>query len=158
MTALKKKSETCEEQLRRMCKAHAEEITEGKTREGKNIYMQDFMEGVWLMLNRDKPKNYVLASGEMHTIREFAEECFSLAGIKGNWTFENGYAPEDEVFKKDTGEILLRINPEFFRPAEVHKLLGNPSLAESDLGWVRKTDFKGLVKKMYANDYALLTK
>ena len=117
---------------------------------------EDFMEGVWLMLNRDKPKNYVLASGEMHTIREFAEECFSIAGIKGNWAFENGDTPEDEVFKKDTGEILLRINPEFFRPAEVHKLLGDPSLAESDLGWVRKTDFKGLVKKMYDNDYALL--
>lgn len=119
---------------------------------------EDFMEGVWLMLNRDEPKNYVLASGEMHTIRDFAEECFYLADIKGTWAFENGDTPDNEVFRKYTGEILLRINPEFFRPAEVHKLLGDPSLAESDLGWVRKTDFKGLVKKMYANDYALLSK
>jgi GDPmannose 4,6-dehydratase len=117
---------------------------------------EDFMEGVWLMLNQKEARNYVLASGEMHSIREFVGAAFECSGIKGNWSFDNGYKPEDEVFKKDSGEILLRINPKFYRPAEVYKLLGNPSLAESKLGWVRKTDFSGLVKKMYENDYLLL--
>ena len=121
---------------------------------------EDFMEGVWLMLNQEKPRNYVLASGEMHSIREFVEEAFKCAGIKGNWSFagtEGNYVPpENEVFRKDTGEILLRINPKFYRPAEVHKLLGNPSLAESELGWRRRTKFSELVKKMYRHDYDLL--
>lgn len=114
---------------------------------------EDFMDGVWLMLNQDKPMNYVLASGEMHTIREFVEECFKCAGIKGSWTFKNqSNKPEDEVYIKDTGEILLQINPKFYRPAEVHELCGNPMLAESQLDWVRKTEFRDLVKKMYQND------
>ena len=121
---------------------------------------EDFMEGVWLMMNQEKPKNYILASGEMHTIREFVEESFKCAGIKGNWSFagtEGNYVPpENEVFRKDTGEILLRINPKFYRPAEVHELLGNSSLAQKELGWKRRVDFKGLVSKMYNHDYNLL--
>lgn len=117
---------------------------------------EDFMEGVWLMLNQKNPKNYVLASGEMHTIREFVEESFKSAGIKGDWYNETPEIPENEVFKKDTGEILLKINPKFYRPAEVHKLCGDSFLAESELGWKRKTDFKKLVDKMYQNDYNLL--
>jgi GDPmannose 4,6-dehydratase len=123
---------------------------------------EDFMEGVWLMLNQKKPKNYVLASGEMHTIREFVEEAFKCAKIKGKWSFSgtkgNDVSPENEVFRKDTGEILLRINPKFYRPAEVHKLLGDPTLAEKELNWVRNTNFKGLVSKMYNNDYNILKK
>tara|TARA_B100002019_G_scaffold106695_1_gene91689 strand:+ start:30568 stop:31617 length:1050 start_codon:yes stop_codon:yes gene_type:complete len=114
---------------------------------------EDFMEGVWLMMNQDRPFNYVLASGEMHTIREFVDECFKCAGIDGSWKFQNGSnKPEDEVFMKDTGEILLKINPKFYRPAEVHELCGDPRLAESELHWKRKTDFKGLVQKMYEHD------
>ena len=97
----------------------------------------------------------------MHSIREFVEESFRCAEIKGGWSFARAeifrnLPPENEVFRKDTGEILLRINPKFYRPAEVHKLLGDPSLAESALGWRRKTDFLELVKKMYSHDYNLL--
>jgi GDPmannose 4,6-dehydratase len=115
---------------------------------------EDFMEGIWLMLNQSSPKNYVLASGEMHSIREFVEECFKCADIKGEWTFADPKNnPEDEVFKKDTGEILIVINPKFYRPAEVHKLCGDPSLAELELGWKRQTNFKNLVHKMYNHDY-----
>lgn len=120
---------------------------------------EDFMEGVWLMLNQEDTNNYVLASGEMHSIREFAELTFHYAGIKGEWSFPEGdTSPENEVFKKDTGEILLKVNSKFYRPAEVHKLCGDPSLAESNLGWKRKTDFNGLVKKMYDSDYSALSK
>ena len=114
---------------------------------------EDFMEGVWLMLNQDSPNEYVLASGEMHSIREFLTSCLKEASIEWEAT-GNG---EDEVFKeKSTGHIIFKVNPKFYRPAEVHKLCGNPSLAEKELGWTRKTDFPGLVKKMYQNDFAIV--
>ena len=119
---------------------------------------EDFMEGVWLMLNQDKPKNFVLASGEMHTIREFVDEAFECARIKGSWKFKAGPRnPEDEIFTKDTGEILLEINPKFYRPAEVHELCGDSSLISESTGWKPKTNFKSLVKKMYENDYKVLS-
>ena len=115
---------------------------------------EDFMEGVWLMLNQVIPKNYVLASGEMHTIREFLEETLSIAGIN---FIKEGHEENEKYYSVD-GEktLILQINPKFYRPAEVHELLGDPTLAEKELGWVRKTDFKGLVSKMYKNDFKLL--
>ncbi len=114
---------------------------------------EDFMEGVWLMLNQDSPNEYVLASGEMHSIREFLTACLKEAGVEWEST-GNG---KDEVFKeKSTGHIIFKVNPKFYRPAEVHKLCGDPSLAEKELGWTRKTDFQGLVKKMYHSDYAIV--
>ena len=119
------------------------------------------MSGVWAMLNADKPKNYVLASGEMHSVREFVEECLSVAGIEflkeGSGEHEKYYAIDnnaEQTFKT----LIIEINPEFYRPAEVHKLLGDPSLAEKELGWRRSTDFSQLVKKMYDNDCRLLNK
>lgn len=115
---------------------------------------EDFMEGVWLMLNRDKPKAYVLASGEMHTIREFLELALGNAGI--NYT-KRGIGKEEQYLCKDSGDLLVSIDPKFYRPAEVHKLCGDPSLAEKELGWVRKCDFGSLVQKMYENDYKLLS-
>lgn len=114
---------------------------------------EDFMEGVWLMLNQDSPNEYVLASSEMHSIREFLTACLKEAGVEWEST-GNG---KDEVFKeKSTGHIIFKVNPKFYRPAEVHKLCGDPSLAEKELGWTRKTDFQGLVKKMYDSDFAFV--
>ena len=115
---------------------------------------EDFMDGVWLMLNQKNPKNYVLASGEMHTIREFLEEALSIAEI--NFTKEGEL--ENEKYYSIDGQkaLIIQINPKFYRPAEVHELLGDPTLAEKELNWVRTTDFKGLVSKMYHNDYNLL--
>jgi len=113
---------------------------------------EDFMSGVWLMLNQNSPKNYVLASGEMHTVREFLEICLNHAKIH----FETKGANEDEKFFDSSGNLICEIDPNFYRPAEVHKLCGDPSLAESELGWKRKTNFKSLVKKMYDNDYKIL--
>ena len=111
------------------------------------------MEGVWLMLNQDSPNEYVLASSEMHSIREFLTACLKEAGVEWEST-GNG---KDEVFKeKSTGHIIFKVNPKFYRPAEVHKLCGDPSLAEKELGWTRKTDFQGLVKKMYDSDFAFV--
>ena len=113
---------------------------------------EDFMEGVWLMLNQLSPKNYVLASGEMHTVREFLDQTLFFAGIK----YKKSGEFENEKYYTEDGQLIFEVDPKFFRPAEVHKLCGDPSLAESELGWKRKTDFKGLVKKMYENDYNLL--
>lgn len=116
---------------------------------------EDFMSGVWMMLTQDKPKNYVLGSGEMHTIREFLEEALVCAGLK----FKSiGEGAEEQYISLNTGKTFVSINPKFYRPAEVHKLCGDPSLAEQELNWKRHTDFKGLVKKMYENDYQLLSK
>jgi GDPmannose 4,6-dehydratase len=114
---------------------------------------EDFIEGVWLMLNQENPKDYILASGETHTIREFVEKSFNIVGIKGEWLFlDSNQNPEKEVFKKDSGEILVKINPKFYRPAEVDLLLGNSSAARQELGWKPKTSFNELVTKMIKND------
>jgi len=115
---------------------------------------EDFMEGVWMMLNRDKPKNYVLASGKMYTVREFLNESLKCADIK----FISKGSEENEEYYTEDGKLIFKVNPKFYRPAEVHELCGDCSLAEQEMGWTRKTDFYGLVKKMYDNDCKLLSK
>jgi len=115
---------------------------------------EDFMEGVWLMLNLNEPKNYVLGSGEMHTVREFIIECLKCAEIP---YYITGANDSEKVFTKD-GQLIIEVNDKYYRPAEVHELCGDPSLAEKEIGWVRKTNFKSLVHKMYFNDYKLINK
>ena len=115
---------------------------------------EDFMEGVWLMLNQEKPKNYVLGSGEMHTVREFLNETLKCAGIK----FVSSGSEDNEKYHTLDGQLIFEVNPKFYRPAEVHELCGDCTLAEKEMGWKRKTDFKGLVKKMYQNDYMQLSR
>lgn len=109
---------------------------------------EDFIEGVWLMLNQKKPKEFVLASGKMHSIRDFVKQCLEHAGIE----YINTGKGEEEKFTTADGRTIIKVNKDFYRPAEVNSLKGNPSLAESELGWRRKTNFEGLVKKMYEND------
>ncbi len=117
---------------------------------------EDFVDGVWKMLNQNHPKEYVLSSNETHTVREFVEKTFLVAGIKGHWSYLNldntDKRPENEVFRKDTGEILVKINPKFYRPAEVDLLFGDSSLARKELDWQPKISFDQLVKKMVEND------
>ncbi len=116
---------------------------------------EDFMEGVWLMLTQDTPENYILASGEMHSIRDFLYSSFDCAGISH---VSEGEGEHEKIYWVDDvgGNCICRINPNFYRPAEVHKLCGDPSLAEKKLGWTRRTDFKSLVNKMYQHDFKLL--
>lgn len=117
---------------------------------------EDFMEGVWLMLNqKGKPKNYVLGSGKMHTIREFLEETLLNANIE---YYTTGSNDKEKYFSKKGDHLIMEVDEKFYRPAEVHELCGDPSKAERDLGWERKTDFKGLVKKMYQSDYTKLSR
>jgi GDPmannose 4,6-dehydratase len=112
-------------------------------------YAGDYVEGMWRMLQQDKPSDYVLATGETHTIREFVELAFKETGVEIGW---QGTDADEVGVDKATGKTVVRINPEFYRPAEVDVLLGNPSKAEKVLGWKRKVDFPGLVKLMVEYD------
>ncbi|HET9850432.1 MAG TPA: GDP-mannose 4,6-dehydratase [Candidatus Saccharimonadales bacterium] len=111
-------------------------------------YAGDYVYGMWLMLQQDKSSDYVLASGESHSIREFCQAAFKEVGIDIHWQGEG----VNEVGLDSTGKTLVKINPDFFRPAEVDILLGNPTKAEQELGWRRQVDFQGLVKTMVKYD------
>jgi len=114
---------------------------------------EDFVAGIWLMLNQEKPKEYVLASGETYTIREFVESAFGFAGFNPDECYWEGEGSHSKYYHCD--KLLVKINPKYYRPAEVNLLLGDPSRAEQEMGWERKTDFYGLVKKMVDNDIKL---
>jgi GDPmannose 4,6-dehydratase len=118
-------------------------------------HAKDFVNGIWIMLNQEQPKEYILSSGETHTVREFIEKAFKISGINGKWEFfslTNENKPENEIFRKDTGEILIKINPIFYRPAEVDLLWGDSTEARIKLNWKPEISFEELVKKMVDND------
>jgi GDPmannose 4,6-dehydratase len=110
---------------------------------------EDFVEGIWLMLNQESPKEYVLSSNETHTIREFVELAFKHAGFIGEW---RGAELHETFNDLCTGDILMSINAKFYRPAEVELLWGTSDKARKELNWSPKTDFQGLVEKMVDND------
>lgn len=109
----------------------------------------DYVEGMWRMLQQDKPGDYVLATNETHTVREFVEACFSEVGIHINW---KGIGADEKGYDSKTGRLLVDINPRCFRPAEVELLWGDPSKAERELGWKRKVNFRELVYMMMDHD------
>jgi GDPmannose 4,6-dehydratase len=119
---------------------------------------EDFIEGVWMMLNQDKynlnyngiPEEYVFSSNETHTIKEFVEKAFNIAGIKGNWIGEN----EHTMYVSNDKKILVQVNPKFYRPAEVELLLGNSNKAREELNWKPKISFDKLIEKMVSSDIA----
>ncbi len=112
-------------------------------------YAGDYVEGMWRMLQQEKPDDYVLATGETHTIREFCELAFKEISVDIKW---QGKGVKEQGVDASSGKVLIKINPEFFRPAEVDILLGDPTKAEKVLGWKRKIDFAGLVKLMVDHD------
>lgn len=109
----------------------------------------DYVEGMWMMLQQDKPGDYVLATNETHTVREFVECAFEELGIKIEW---RGSGVDEKGYDSVTGKLLVDVNPEFYRPAEVEYLWGNPAKAEKELGWKRKCDFRQLVTMMVEAD------
>lgn len=115
-------------------------------------YAGDYVEGMWRILQQDQPGDYVLATGETHTIREFIEMAFAEIGITIQW---QGEGKNETGIDSNTRQTLVKINPEYFRPAEVDILLGNPAKAEEILGWKRQVDFPGLVKLMVEHDLGL---
>lgn len=118
-------------------------------------YAPDFVDGVWKMLNQEKPKDYVLSSGETHSIREFIELAFLCAGIEGKFNGDG----VDETFVIHRYQsigiapmVAIKINPFFYRPAEVDLLLGDSTPARQELGWQPKVSFRELVKRMVKHD------
>ena len=112
----------------------------------------DFVDGIWKMLNQDSPVEYILSSGETHTVREFIEVAFQNAGINGTWSGEG----IDETLIDSDGSILVKINPEFYRPAEVDLLWGDSKTARIQLSWLPKISFKELVSRMVKNYISLV--
>jgi GDPmannose 4,6-dehydratase len=118
-------------------------------------HSKDYVRAMWLMLQQDKPDDYVIATNETRTVREFVETAFKHVGIDVQWQGEG----VDEVgIDKATGKTIVKVNKKFFRPAEVDILLGDPAKAEKVLGWKREISFSELVERMVKNDLALVEK
>lgn len=113
----------------------------------------DYVEGMWRIINAEPRDDYVLATGETHTIREFAELAGAQLGMELAW---EGEGLDEKGIDTKTGKTIVQVNPKFFRPAEVDLLLGDASRAESELGWERKVSFPQLVEMMVREDYDLL--
>ncbi|PKF89115.1 GDP-mannose 4,6-dehydratase [Bacillus sp. BA3] len=119
-------------------------------------YAKDYVECMWLILQHDKPEDFVIATGEMHTVREFVELAFKHTGIEIEWA---GNGLEEKGINKETGEVIVEIDPKFFRPAEVDQLLGDPTKAKTLLGWnPTQTSFEELVKIMVTHDLEKVSK
>ncbi len=112
-------------------------------------YAPDYVRMMWMMLQQDKPDDYVVATNEMHSVREFIELSFSIAGIKVEW---KGKEEKEVGIDAATGETIVAIDPRFYRPTEVEQLLGNPAKAKEKLGWEPKVKFAELVKIMTVAD------
>ncbi len=116
-------------------------------------YAGDYVEGMYLILQQKEPEDFVLATGEMHSVREFVERAFSEIGRTIEWKGEG----VDEIgVDAENGETLVSIDPRYFRPAEVEQLLGDPTKAQEKLGWKHKTTFPELVKMMVEADVKLV--
>ena len=116
-------------------------------------HARDYVEGMWLMLQQDEPDDYVLATGEMHSVREFVELAFAEVGRGIRW---QGSGVDEVGLDDKSGAVLVRIDPRYFRPTEVDQLLGDPSKAKRKLGWTHKTPFTDLVAEMVASDIAAI--
>ena len=112
-------------------------------------HAKDFVYAQWLMMQQDKPKDYVIATGETHTVREFVELAFKEIGIIIVW---KGFGIEEKGIDQESGRVLVEIDEKYFRPSEVELLLGDPSKAEKELNWLRKISFKELVSQMVQYD------
>jgi len=115
-------------------------------------YAKDYVEGMWRMLQQDTPDDYVLATGETHTVREFTERAFRRAGIELRW---EGSGADERGIDAATGRTLVSLDPRYLRPTEVELLLGDASKAKADLGWTPSTTFGELVELMVDADLHL---
>ncbi|CDE56721.1 gDP-mannose 4 6-dehydratase [Prevotella sp. CAG:873] len=116
-------------------------------------YAADYVECMWLILQQPQPDDFVIATGEYHTVRDFTTRAFARAGINLRW---EGSGLDEKGIDTDTGRTLVEVDPRFFRPAEVEQLLGDPSKARTTLGWnPRKTSFQALVDMMVDADMQL---
>ena len=113
-------------------------------------YARDYVECMWLMLQHEQPEDFVIATGEQHSVREFTERAFAHVGIELRW---QGEGVQEQGIDQATGRVLVEVDPKYFRPAEVETLLGDPTKAKTLLGWnPQKTSFKELVRLMVEHD------
>jgi GDPmannose 4,6-dehydratase len=119
-------------------------------------YAKDYVECMWLMLQHYQPEDFVIATGETHTVREFVTKAFLEAGISINW---QGEGINEQGIDKSTGKVLVEVDPKYFRPTEVELLLGDPTKARTILGWnPTKTSFDQLIKIMVKSDLKYVEK
>ena len=119
-------------------------------------YAPDYVECMWLILQQPEPDDYVIATGEYHSVREFATKAFAAVGIELQW---QGKGIDEKGIDAGTGRVLVEVDPRFFRPADVEELLGNPEKARRQLGWnPTQTSFDELVRRMVASDVELVKK
>ena len=113
-------------------------------------YARDYVECMWLMLQHEQPEDFVIATGEQHSVREFTERAFAHVGIELRW---QGEGVQEQGIDQATGRVLVEVDPKYFRPAEVETLLGDPTKAKTLLGWnPQKTSFEELVRIMVEHD------
>ncbi|KPI90920.1 GDP-mannose 4,6 dehydratase [Papilio xuthus] len=118
-------------------------------------HAKDYVEAMWLMLQQEQPEDFVVATGEAHSVREFVEAAFAHVGRALQW---RGEGVDETGHDANTGDILVRVNPKYFRPTEVDLLLGDSSKAKEKLGWTPKVTFQQLVKDMMDADLDLMRK
>ncbi|EKE00981.1 MAG: hypothetical protein ACD_21C00250G0054 [uncultured bacterium] len=116
-------------------------------------HAKDYAEGMWLMLQQKNPDDYVLATGETHSVREFVEIAFSVVGRSVEW---RGGGMQEQGVDSKTGDVLVKIDQRYFRPTEVDSLLGDPTKAKRILGWESKTSFNDLVQEMVKEDMRVI--
>ncbi len=138
-----------------MIKAGKQEVLELGNMDAKRDWghSKDYVKAMWLMLNQAEPDDYVIATGETRTVREFVDAAFTTAGFTLEW---HGSGADEYSTDKATGKTLVKVNPKFFRPAEVELLLGDPTKAEQKLGWKREISFEDMVARMVKNDMKLV--
>jgi len=112
-------------------------------------YAKDYVKMMWMMLQHDTPEDYVIATGETHTVREFVEAAFKYVDVEIEW---QGEGVDEKGIDKDTGKVLVEVDPKYFRPTEVDLLIGDPSKAKEELGWEPEVKFKELVQLMVQSD------
>jgi GDPmannose 4,6-dehydratase len=112
-------------------------------------HAQDYIEAMWLMLQQPVPEDFVIATGETHSIREFVVLACDAIGVTTRWT---GTGVDETCLDAATGQVIIKVNPEFYRPAEVDVLIGDARKAQDQLGWLPKISFRELVKRMVNND------
>jgi len=112
-------------------------------------YAKDYVKMMWMMLQHDTPEDFVIATGETHTVREFVEAAFSHVDVEIEW---QGEGVDEKGIDKDTGKVLVEVDPKYFRPTEVDLLIGDPSKAKEELGWEPEFKFKELVHLMVQSD------
>ena len=118
-------------------------------------HARDYVEGMWMILQQEKPDDYVLATGEAHSVREFVELAFAHAGFDIVW---KGKGIDEKGVDRSTGRTLIEVDSRYFRPTDVGSLIGDPAKARARLGWRHRTDFRTLIREMVDADLALIAR